>query len=49
MFSFDIYPSKNGGLNMDDEYFRIYKELRASGLPPKQAVIKAHELRVFGD
>jgi len=33
----------------DEKYFEIYKELRASGLEPKRAVIKAHELRVFGD
>jgi hypothetical protein len=36
-------------ITLDDKYFEIYKELRASGMPPKQAIIKAHELRVFGD
>jgi hypothetical protein len=36
-------------ITLDEKYFEIYKELRASGLPPKQAVIKAHELMVFPD
>lgn len=34
---------------IDEKYFEIYKELRASGLQPKEAVIKAHELMAFGD
>jgi hypothetical protein len=34
---------------MDEKYFEIYKELRAGGLNPKDATIKAHELYCFGD
>lgn len=30
------------------KYWEYYKEARASGLSPSQAVIKAHELFVFG-
>lgn len=36
-------------ITLDEKYFELYKELRASGLTPKQAIIKAHELMVFGD
>jgi hypothetical protein len=34
---------------MDMEYFNLYKELRASGLTPNQAILKAHELIAFGE
>lgn len=32
----------------NEKYFEIYKELRASGMPPKDAMLKAHELYIFG-
>jgi len=32
-----------GGSNMNDEYWRRYKEYRAAGLPPEQAMHRAHE------
>lgn len=32
----------------DERYWELYKEARASGLDPKAAVLKAHELYVFG-
>jgi len=28
---------------MDDEYWKLYKMFRESGLPPEDAVIRAHE------
>jgi hypothetical protein len=36
---------------MDDDtqrYWTYYREQRAAGVPPKQAVLKAHELVLFG-
>ncbi len=32
-----------GGSNMNDEYWRRYKEYRMAGLRPEQAMLKAHE------
>lgn len=34
---------------LDEKYFELYKECRASGLSPKDSVIKAHELYCFGE
>ena len=28
---------------MDDEYWQLYKMFRENGLPPEDAVIRAHE------
>ena len=32
-----------GGSNMNDEYWRRYKEYRMAGLIPEHAMAKAHE------
>jgi hypothetical protein len=32
-----------------EKYWEYYKEARASGLTPNQAIIKAHELLAFGE
>jgi hypothetical protein len=38
-----------GSEPMDERYWELYKEMRASGLSPKDAVIKTHELYCFGE
>jgi len=37
---------KFGGSDMNDEYWKRYKEYRVGGLSPEQSMIKAHEAMI---